>query len=475
MKKQNYNRRAIIMAAVSPLILTLALFFAPVNAVMGIVVGLLLIAGSWNIFANKSEIPDRASEAFMPIMAVYCYFLLVWVIAFGALGYQFSSPVFSTAVSLLDAPYLAVFSFLTYLWKHELFPLIHAGVFAVAVLTVFITRAIMKKRIRLDGRFFIYLLACVILSGVAAYQIWDRSNNLLPGDYADKVGDEINYYDYMPFAPGNQLKKPDKPASVSFSSDYPRLDGATAAYPVYGAVAQELYKGLDEQTVSQYVDCTTTNEAYTRLIYGETDIFFGAQPSKGQLQAAADKGVALDMTPIAREAFVFIVNADNPVSGLTLAQIQDIYQKKITNWSEVGGRDEKIMPFQRPEDSGSQTIMLAKVMDGKPLPAPLREEYSSFMGGLVIGVAEYRNYASAIGYSFRYFATGMMQNPDIKLLAIDGVEPIVENIRSGAYPFTIDVYAVTAGTRNENAGKLIGWLVSDEGQALIEKCGYVAR
>lgn len=52
--------------------------------------------------------------------------------------------------------------------------------------------------------------------------------------------------------------------------------------------------------------CTKTNTAYTRLIIGEIDIFFGAQPSKQQIQAAEDKGVNLTFTPIAKEAFVFL-------------------------------------------------------------------------------------------------------------------------------------------------------------------------
>jgi phosphate transport system substrate-binding protein len=203
------------------------------------------------------------------------------------------------------------------------------------------------------------------------------------------------------------------------------------------------------------------------------DIIFSFQPSDDHLLAASKAEVELRLTPIAGEAFVFFVNSGNPVSDLSMEQIQDIYQKKITNWKEVGSASGKIMPFQRPENSGSQTIMLAKVMAGKPLPEPLQEEYSSFMGGIIRDVADYRNYASAIGYSFRYYATGMNPNEGIKLIAVGGVEPTIENIRSGAYPFTVDVYAVTAGTENENVPKLIEWILSDQGQAFIEQCGYV--
>lgn len=128
------------------------------------------------------------------------------------------------------------------------------------------------------------------------------------------------------------------------------------------------------------------------------DVFFGAQPSAWQVEEAAKQGVEFCLTPVAREAFVFLVSRENPVETLTVGQIQDIYQKKIKNWENLGGMDEQIMPFQRPENSGSQTIM-QKVMGEKELPPPLLEEYASGMGGVIEAVASYRNYPGAIGYS----------------------------------------------------------------------------
>ena len=200
-----------------------------------------------------------------------------------------------------------------------------------------------------------------------------------------------------------------------------------------------------------------------------------AQPSKGQLAKAKEAGVELELAPIGREAFVFFVNADNPVQNLTLAQIQDIYSRRITNWKQVGGQDEEILAFQRPEDSGSQTAMLAMVMKDRQLATPMKEEVASGMGGILSKVAEYRNLSSAIGYSFRWYATVMNPNPDIRLLSIDGVAPTPENIRDGSYPLTGELNIVTAGSENPNVQKLIDWTLSAQGQALIEKTGYVGR
>ena len=71
---------------------------------------------------------------------------------------------------------------------------------------------------------------------------------------------------------------------------------------------------------------------------------------------------------------------------------------------------------------------------------------------------------------------GMIKNPDIKMIAVDGVAPTVENIKSGAYPIIAPVYAVTyEGNDNPNVQRLLDWILSDEGQYIIEKTGYVGN
>jgi phosphate transport system substrate-binding protein len=104
---------------------------------------------------------------------------------------------------------------------------------------------------------------------------------ILAHDYqAERIQDEVNIYEYRPFSTNdkvnNKLKQLGVAATISFTDNYPKLDGATAAYPVYAAMAQELYKGLDEKTVGQYVTCSKTDEAYERLTNSDIDIFFCA-------------------------------------------------------------------------------------------------------------------------------------------------------------------------------------------------------
>ena len=96
------------------------------------------------------------------------------------------------------------------------------------------------------------------------------------------------------------------------------------------------------------------------------------------------------------------------------------------------------------------------------------------MEGIIEQVADYRNKDGAIGFSFRYYMEGIIKNPDVKLLSIDGVAPTVENIQNGSYPITAPLYAVTwEGNTNKNLEPFLNWILSEEGQELVEKTGYI--
>ena len=266
------------------------------------------------------------------------------------------------------------------------------------------------------------------------------------------------------------------------------LDGATALYPVYAGFVQAVYPegeyrrydSTNEDGLGD-VTCTGTNDAYERLMKGETDIIFVAGPSDAQLARAADLGVELHMTPIGREAFVFFVNEANPVEGLTVEQVQGIYSGEIRSWSEVGGRRQSIGAFQRAEDSGSQTA-LQRLMGDIPIMEPEEEDRIAGMGGIIRQVASYRNYKNALGFSFRFYCTEMVENGDVKLLALNGVLPTKETIRDGSYPISNSFYAVTAAPAGEPAPQetdetvrtFVEWILSDEGQQIVEESGYVS-
>ena len=210
---------------------------------------------------------------------------------------------------------------------------------------------------------------------------------------------EIRQWQYNPQYADNQLAKLDTPATLTLQPPYPKLDGSTALYPVYAAFAQAIYPLKPGEYYSDYVSLSKTSEAYERLFAGQVDIIFVPAPSKAHQAKAKELGITLHLTPIGKEAFVFFVNAQNPVNDLSVAQIRQIYSGALTNWRDVGGRDQRIRAFQRPENSGSQTA-LQKIMGDTPLQAAPREDVAAGMGGIIDRVSDYYNFSDALGYSF---------------------------------------------------------------------------
>lgn len=262
---------------------------------------------------------------------------------------------------------------------------------------------------------------------------------------------------------------------LTFTLDnYPKVDGSTVTIPLSEGIASEL-TGRSIEEVRPYILHNKTHQAYVNLIDKKADIIFVTSPSEEELALAKEKGVTLEVVPIVSEAFVFLTHADNPINGLTLEQIRQIYAGNITNWSEVGGDNVPIVAYQRPVNSGSQTGFLDLVMkDLTPMDPPI-EKVVAEMGALIDAVATYDNVPDALGYSYYYFVTDMWGNEDVKLLEVDGVYPNKDTISTGEYPVTTAYYAVIRAEEPEDSPvrQMIDWILSEEGQSLAEEAGYV--
>lgn len=282
----------------------------------------------------------------------------------------------------------------------------------------------------------------------------------------------INLYEYLPFDPKSKIATLDHRVRLQFTTDLPVVDGAAAVFPLYSAFVNATYPRWVELWDGT-LEYNNTVGGYKHLAERKTDIFFGAYPSDEQIAYAEMQGTEFVYTPIGKEAFVFFVHKDNPIDNLTTEQIKGIYSGEITNWKQLGGKNEPITAYQRNEGSGSQS-MLIRFMDGTPIMEPDTEKINNLMEGIIEQVADYRNKDGAIGFSFRYYMEGIIKNPDVKLLSIDGIAPTVENIQNGSYPITASLYAVTwEGNTNKNLQPFLNWILSPEGQELVEKTGYV--
>lgn len=260
--------------------------------------------------------------------------------------------------------------------------------------------------------------------------------------------------------------------SVLFTeSNLPRIDASLATQPLTDAFIKNFTgKTTDEMGVIY----SNTHPGYVRLINNEADLIVVTEPSSEELALAKEKGIELETTKVVNEGFVFFVNKNNPVDNVTLDEVRKIYAGEITNWKELGGNDKKIIAYQRPVNSGSQTGLLSLVMKDTKVKVPTTTEQVETMGGIIDIVSDYDNGLDAIGYSYYYYANVMYKNDNLKYLGIDGVEPEYKTIQNGTYPLLTAYYIVTRkGETNENVLKLKEAMLSKRGQMVAKEAGYV--
>ena len=285
-----------------------------------------------------------------------------------------------------------------------------------------------------------------------------------------------------PSEPDTEPAPPETPESsateaepLHFTKDeYPKVDGATAMYPMSVEIAKAVI-GMSDEEAEDFIVHNTTAQAYYNLIDGTCDLIFVSEPSDDILKRAEEAGVHFEMVGIGRDGFVFVINRENPVDSLTLDEIRGIYTGKIKNWSEVGGEDREIIAYQREANSGSQNLMEKMVMKGEEMAEAPAEFVIESMSGLIDSVASFENSRSALGYSIYLYAKDQYVKDSIKFLSIDGVYPTDESIADGTYPLSKIVYAIFRDSEPENSNvrKLVEWLRTPEGQKPVEAGGYV--
>ena len=286
---------------------------------------------------------------------------------------------------------------------------------------------------------------------------------------------------------------------------YPITDGSTSTLPLNTVIACELM-GLNYQwqettdyeigiwsiepqigsrlkkKFDKVIKCSQTHNSYINLIDKEADIVLTARTmSPDEKKYAEDSGVNLIETPIAIDAFIFIINPLNPIKALTTENIQDIYTGKVTDWEELGWLNlpewnPDISPFIRNPNSGSQELMDLLVMKDLEyyMQLPIYEERLIFtMAGLLDAIA--RN-PFAIGYTVYYYNEQIIRPGNLlKTIGINGVHPNKQTISNRSYPYAAEVYAVIRSDTDKSSMvyKIYEWLQTEDGRQAISKSGYI--
>lgn len=179
---------------------------------------------------------------------------------------------------------------------------------------------------------------------------------------------------------------------------------------------------------------------------------------------SAEEARGIKVYTVGIDVLAIVIHPDNPVNSITLTQLQDIYMGRITNWKELGGSDLAIVSVQREISSGTRGAFDELALDKQEATAPKLLTVIT-AGDVAANVA---SQPSAIGY----LGFGNLES-DLKVIAVDGILPSQESIRTGAYPLFRPLSLLTGPLSQPLADEFINFVLSPEGQAYVEEFGWI--
>jgi len=205
------------------------------------------------------------------------------------------------------------------------------------------------------------------------------------------------------------------------------------------------------------------------LINGTTDIAESSRPMKDAEKATAKdkRGKEVLELPVAVDGLAVYVNDANPINELSLAHIKGIYTGAIKNWKEVGGRDERIILYSRENNSGTYVYFKEHVLEN----ADYYPTAQTLPGTAAVINAVAKD-TRGIGYGGIAYGKGIKHLRVKKDANSPGVEPTMENVLAAKYPISRYLYFYTIGQPTGETLKFCQWVMSADGQAVVQKVGY---
>lgn len=212
------------------------------------------------------------------------------------------------------------------------------------------------------------------------------------------------------------------------------------------------------------------------LINGTVDIANASRAMKPEeMERARANGVEPVEHVIAADAIAVVVHPSNPVDGLTIDQLSDIFTGKITNWREVGGEDRPIVLLSRESNSGTYIYFLEVVVrKGEKENQALFSPDTLLMPSSEGISNEIRQNPNAIGYDGLGYVTDDQKTLAVAVRAGEPyVLPTVATVKDGSYPIARPLYMYTNGQPTGVIKDYLDWILSDEGQAIVRELGFV--
>jgi phosphate transport system substrate-binding protein len=237
------------------------------------------------------------------------------------------------------------------------------------------------------------------------------------------------------------------------------ISGSSAMQPLIAAAAEEFM--AENPKVDIQVNAGGSGTGLSQVSEGSVQI------GNSDVFAEEKEGIPADELVDHKVAVVGMTAAVNPKAGIKDIKKEDlikVFTGEITNWKELGGKDQKIVLVNRPDSSGTRAIFNQFALDGATPAEGITEDSSNTVKKIISETN------GAIGYlAFSYFT-----DDSITALAIDGVKPTEENVQSGKFPVWAYQHSYTKGEAEGLAKAFLDYLMSDEIQTtlLIEQ-GYL--
>ncbi|NPU84533.1 MAG: phosphate ABC transporter substrate-binding protein [Syntrophaceae bacterium] len=240
------------------------------------------------------------------------------------------------------------------------------------------------------------------------------------------------------------------------------IKGSTTVLPIAQGALEAYMKAHKGVQIS--LSGGGSGEGIKAIVDGTADIGNSSREiKKDEISLAQKKGVKPVAHIVAFDALVPVVHPSNPVQGLTVEQLSLIYQGKITNWKEVGGKDMKIVAISRDSSSGTFESWDHFVM--KKTKVSPRAQMLASNGAVYTAVSKNR-------YSIGYLGMGYVKK-GVKGLAVAGVQATPETALSRQYPMSRELYMYTNGEPKGETAKFLAFVKGPAGQKIVAKEGFV--
>ena len=252
------------------------------------------------------------------------------------------------------------------------------------------------------------------------------------------------------FAP-DPTEAPEKAMDYEYTeSNYPNVYASAAYTPLTEAVTA-IMLGTTRERAARHVETGLSSDAVAAVQSGDAGVAL--------VPAGVTIPAGIDSAPVARDALVFFVGRDSKIDSLTTDELARIFSGRADDWSDFGGSGE-IRLLTHPEGSGSLAAL---------------EELLDVDASAAVGESDPLTGSDTLGFGLWSECSVMGLADGYKLIAVDGVEPSADTIKSGEYTLGLDTLVLVDHNAAEDSGEraLWLWMQGSVGQAFISSQGYL--